>query len=193
MDTGELVAIDVHTHVLASVDGGGMGGREAEAAGLEHTFGLSQRLTVPELAAYYRERRMAGVAFTVDKADAPSEVSNEEIAELAQSETDVLIPFASVDPARGAEGVEMARRLIAEYGVRGFKFHPSIQEFFPNDPACFPLYEVIAEHQLPALFHTGHTAIGAGQRGGAGIHMKSWDPLLLYAVAVAFPDMPIIL
>ena len=70
MDTGELVAIDVHTHVLASVHGGGMGGREAEPAGLEHTFGLSQRLTVPELAAYYRERRMACVAFTVDKADA---------------------------------------------------------------------------------------------------------------------------
>jgi predicted TIM-barrel fold metal-dependent hydrolase len=193
MDTGELVAIDVHTHVLASVHGGGMGGREAEAAGLEHTFGLSQRLTVPELAAYYRERRMACVAFTVDKADAPSEVSNEEIASLAQSETDVLIPFASVDPARGAEGVEMARRLIAEHGVRGFKFHPSIQEFVPNDPACFALYEVIAEHRLPALFHTGHTAIGAGQPGGGGIRLKYSNPMYLDDVAVEFPDMPIIL
>jgi predicted TIM-barrel fold metal-dependent hydrolase len=193
MDTGELVAIDVHTHVLASVHGGGMGGREAEAAGLEHTFGLSQRLTVPELAAYYREHRMACVAFTVDKADAPSEVTNEEIASLAQSETDVLIPFASVDPARGAEGVEMARRLIAEHGVRGFKFHPSIQEFFPDDPACFPLYEVIAEHRLPALFHTGHTAIGAGQPGGGGIHLKYSNPMHLDDVAVRFPEMPIIL
>jgi uncharacterized protein len=77
--------------------------------------------------------------------------------------------------------------------VRGFKFHPSIQEFFPNDPACFPLYEVIAEHKLPALFHTGHTAIGAGQPGGAGIHMKYSHPMLLDDVAVAFPDMPIIL
>jgi predicted TIM-barrel fold metal-dependent hydrolase len=170
-----------------------MGGREAESAGLEHTFGLSQRLTVPELAAYYRERKMACVAFTVDKVDAPSEVCNEEIAELAREETDILIPFASVDPARGAEGVETARRLITEYGVRGFKFHPSIQEFFPNDPACFPLYEVIAEHKLPALFHTGHTAIGAGQPGGAGIHMKYSHPMLLDDVAVAFPDMPIIL
>jgi predicted TIM-barrel fold metal-dependent hydrolase len=193
MDTGELVAIDVHTHVLASVHGGGMGGRDAESAGLEHTFGLSQRLTVPELAAYYRERKMACVAFTVDKADAPSEVSNEEIASLARSETDVLIPFASIDPARGAEGVELARRLIAEHDVRGFKFHPSIQEFFPDDPACFPLYEVIAEHRLPALFHTGHTAIGAGQPGGGGIHLKYSNPMYLDDVAVAFPEMPIIL
>jgi uncharacterized protein len=193
MDTGELVAIDVHTHVLASVRGGGMGGREAESAGLDHTFGPQERLTVPELAAYYRERKMACVAFTVDKVDAPSEVSNEEIAELAREETDVLIPFASVDPARGAEGVEMARRLIADHDVKGFKFHPSIQEFFPNDEACFPLYEVIAEHKLPALFHTGHTAIGSGQPGGGGIHLKYSNPMLVDDVAVAFPDMPIIL
>jgi len=193
MGTGERVASDGHTHVLASVHGGGMGGREAESAGLEHTFGLSQRLTVPELAASYRERSMACVAFTVDKADAPLEVSNEEIASLARSEADVLIPFASVDPARGAEGVEMARRLIAEHAVRGFKFHPSIQEFFPNDPACFALYEVIAEHRLPALFHTGHTAIGAGQRGGGGIRLKYSNPMFLDDVAVEFPDMPIIL
>jgi predicted TIM-barrel fold metal-dependent hydrolase len=189
----ELVAIDVHTHVMASVHGGGMGGREAEAGGLENTFGAHERLTVPELAAYYRERKMACVAFTVDKVDAPSEVSNEEIAQLARDDADVVIPFASVDPARGTEGVEMAQRLIAEHDVKGFKFHPNIQSFFPNDPACFPLYEVIAEHRLPALFHTGHTAIGAGQRGGGGIHLKYSNPMYLDDVAAAFPDMPIIL
>jgi uncharacterized protein len=193
MDTGGLVAIDVHTHVHASVRGDGEAERHARLSGLDHTFGASERLTVPQLAAYYRERKMGCVAFTVDKADEPPEVTNEEIAELARAEADVLIPFASVDPARGAEGVEMARRLIADYGVRGFKFHPSIQEFFPNDESCFPLYEVIAEHRLPALFHTGHTAIGAGQRGGAGIRMKYSHPMLLDDVAVEFPDMPIIL
>ena len=193
MDTADLVAIDVHTHVLASVHGGGMGGREAESAGLDHTFGPQERLTLPELAAYYRERRIACVAFTIDKADAPPEVTNEEIAELAREETDILIPFASVDPARGQEGVEMARRLITEYGVRGFKFHPNAQRFFPNDREAYPLYEVIAEHGLIALFHSGHTGVGAGTRGGGGIRLKYSNPMCLDDVAVDFPDMPIIL
>jgi uncharacterized protein len=184
----ELVAIDVHTHVLASVDGG-----SGAEAGVEHVFGSSERLSVPELAAYYRERRMACVAFTVDRAGAEPAVTNEEIAELAREHADVVIPFASVDPARGAEGVEMARRLIEEHGVRGFKFHPSVQSFYPNDPEVFPLYEVIAEHRLPALFHTGHTAVGAGQRAGGGIHLKYSNPMYLDDVAVAVPDMPIIL
>jgi uncharacterized protein len=183
----QLVAIDVHTHVLASVSG-----ESGADAGLEHVFGEAERLTVPELAAYYRERRMACVAFTVDKVGDEPEVTSEEIAELAREDADAVIPFASVDPAR-PDAAERARRLIDEHGVRGFKFHPNIQEFFPDDPAVFPLYEVIEAARLPALFHTGHTAIGAGQRAGGGIHLKYSNPMHVDDVAVAFPDMPIVL
>jgi predicted TIM-barrel fold metal-dependent hydrolase len=183
----DLVAIDVHTHVLASVNGD-----SGADAGLEHVFGEAERLTVPELAAYYRERRMACVAFTVDKLGQEPEVTNEEIAELAGEHADTVIPFASVDPAR-PDAAERARRLIDEHGVRGFKFHPNIQEFFPDDPGAFPLYEVIEAARLPALFHTGHTAIGAGQRAGGGIHLKYSNPMHVDDVAVAFPDMPIVL
>ena len=63
-------------------------------------------------------------------------------------------------------GVREARRLIKDYGVRGFKFHPTVQAFFPNDHEAYPLYEVIAEAKLPAIFHTGQTGIGAGMPGG---------------------------
>src|SRR5262245_56704052 len=124
MDTADLVAMDVHTHVHASVHGESE--RHARQSGLDHTFGASERLTVPELAAYYRERRIACVAFTVDKADEPPEVTNEEIAELAREESDILIPFASVDPARGADGVELARRPITDHGVQALQFRQRI-------------------------------------------------------------------
>ena len=69
-------------------------------------------------------------------------------------------------------GVREARRLIEEYGVRGFKFHPSTQGFYPNDRKAYPLYEVIAARQLPALFHTGQTGFGAQMRGGGGIRLN---------------------
>ena len=67
-----------------------------------------------------------------------------EVAELAAEHADVIIPFASIDPARGAAGVRLARRLADDFGVRGFKFHPSTQGFYPNDRMAYPLYEVIA-------------------------------------------------
>jgi predicted TIM-barrel fold metal-dependent hydrolase len=152
-----------------------------------------QHQTVPEMAEMYRKLRMAFVVFTVDSPREPRKITNEEIAELAHQNADVAIPFASISPHRGAEGVKAAKRLIADYKVKGFKFHPSVQEFFPNDPMAYPLYEVIAEAKLPALFHTGQTGVGAGTRGGGAIRLKYSNPLHLDDVAADFPDMPIIL
>ena len=58
---------------------------------------------------------------------------------------------------------------------------------------AYPLYEVIAEHGLVALFHTGQTGVGAGARGGGGIRLKYSNPLYLDDVAADFPDMDIIM
>ncbi|MGH2981958.1 MAG: amidohydrolase family protein [Solirubrobacterales bacterium] len=192
VDLNAVDAIDVHTHVHASVHGGTISEDSPEAA-VGEVFGSDALLSVPELAAYYRERRMAAVCFMVDSARWEVPVSNEEILELAAAERDVLIPFASIDPHRGAEGVEMARRLISEHDVRGFKFHPNLQAFFPDDRMAYPLYEVIAEQRLPAVFHTGQTAVGSGQRGGGGVLLKYSNPLHLDQVAADFPDMPMVM
>lgn len=197
IDPAAIDALDVHTHVHRSVDRAAArisGG--AEDMGEYFGIGEMPAYTVPELADYYRQRNLAAVVFTVDsisRSGEEPEPDNVEIAELAAEHADVLIPFASVDPARGAAGVRQARRLIDDYGVRGFKFHPSVQEFYPNDQAAYPLYEVIAEHGLVALFHTGQTGVGAGKPGGGGIRLKYTNPLYIDDVAVDFPDMDIIL
>jgi len=77
--------------------------------------------------------------------------------------------------------------------VRGFKFHPSIQGFEPNDRAVYPLYEELQSLGVPALFHTGQTGIGAGLPGGRGIKLRYSDPMLLDDVAADFPDLTIIM
>lgn len=194
MDLKNLVAIDVHTHAWKSalrVDDKLTESQEAMGRYFRYQ---PQHQTVPEMAEMYRKLRMAFVVFTVDGEKGASRgITNEEIAELAHQHGDVAIPFASINPLRGAEGVRAARRLITEYKVKGFKFHPSVQEFFPNDRLAYPLYEVIAEAKLPALFHTGQTGVGAGTRGGGGIRLKYSNPLHLDDVAADFPDIPIIL
>ena len=72
-------------------------------------------------------------------------------------------------------------------------FRSIMQGFSPNDRAAYPLYEVIAEAGLPALFHTGQTGIGAGMPGGGGLRLKYSNPMFLDDVAADFPDMPIIM
>ncbi|WP_456945485.1 amidohydrolase family protein [Geodermatophilus sp. SYSU D00697] len=191
----EVVAIDVHTHVHKSVHGAAYTS-DAEDMGQYFGIGTMPQYSLPEVAEYYRERRMAAVVFGVDSVSQTGEdpvPTNEEVAELAAEHSDVVIPFASIDPARGAAGVRAARKLVTEYGVQGFKFHPNTQAFFPNDRLAYPLYEVIAEHGLVALFHTGQTGVGAGQRAGGGIRLKYSNPMHVDDVAVDFPDMKIIL
>ena len=115
------------------------------------------------------------------------------IAEVAAENSDILIPFASIDPAKGKVGAREARRLIRDYGIKGFKFHPTMQGFYPNDRMAYDLYEAIAEENCIALFHTGQTGVGNGMRGGMGMRLKFSHPMYLDDVAVDFPDMPIIL
>jgi uncharacterized protein len=194
MDLKNLVAIDVHTHAWKSALRVDDAPSESQAAMGRYFRYQPQHQTVPEMAAMYRKLKMAFVVFTVDgEKGASRRITNEEIAELAHKESDVAIPFASINPHRGAEGVREARRLIKDFAVRGFKFHPSVQAFYPNDRMAYPLYEAIAEAGLPALFHTGQTGVGAGTPGGGGIRLKYSNPLLLDDVAADFPGMPIIL
>ena len=194
MKLDQLVAIDIHTHAWKSaLQAPDEALSEKEQAMGRYFRYQPQHTTVPEMAEYYRKLKMAFVVFTVDSPREQRKITNEEIAELAAKNSDVAIPFASINPARGAEGVRLAKKLINEYGVKGFKFHPSVQDFYPNDRVAYPLYEVIAEARLPALFHTGQTGVGAGQRGGGGIRLKYAHPMYLDDVAADFPDMPIIL
>jgi uncharacterized protein len=194
MNLKELVAIDVHTHAWRSalqVDDAPTESQEAMGRYFRYQ---PQHQTVPEMAEMYRKLKMAFVVFTVDaEKGASRKITNEEIAELAQQNADVAIAFASVNPHRGADGVRLARRLISEHGVKGFKFHPSIQDFYPNDRMAYPLYEAIAEARLPALFHTGQTGVGANTPGGGGVRLKYSNPMYLDDVAADFPDMPIIM
>jgi predicted TIM-barrel fold metal-dependent hydrolase len=188
----DLVAVDVHVHAMQFE-------KKQEGSTFDQSatkyFGADvNQKGADVLGPYYRERKMAAVIFSVDEplSGAPF-LGNDTVAEVAAQYPDVLIPFASINPHRGKAGVDEAKRLIADGVICGFKFHPPLQEFFANDRLAYPLYEVIAEAGLPALFHTGHSGIGTRVRGGGGVRQKYGNPIYLDDVAVDFPDMPIIM
>ena len=194
MKTDDLIAIDVHTHAEVSCrQPTDDVWQEYEDAASKY-FKAGKRPTIPETIAYYRERKIGLVMFTVDSEHeiGSRRIPNEEILEAAHANSDMMVAFASIDPHKGKFGAREARRLIAD-GVRGFKFHPTCQGFFPNDRMAYKLYEVIAEHKLPAIFHSGHSGIGTGMRGGGGMRLKYSNPIHVDDVAVDFPDMKIII
>lgn len=200
IDVANIRAIDIHTHAEEPCCGPRDDGYTEFQAGMAAYFknpaGAEGMLpSVEQTAAYYRERNIAAVIFPVDaeRETGFRRYSNDDVARICSENSDVLIPFASIDPWKGKMAVREAKRLVAEYGVKGFKFHPTMQGFFPNDRMAYPLYEAIQEAGAIALFHTGQTGVGSGMRGGMGMRLKFSNPMHVDDVAVDFPDLKIIL
>lgn len=194
LDLDKLRAIDIHVHV--SIDSTGRtSSPPALSEALSKYFKSAEKLrTVDEMAEYYRGIEMAAVVFTVDGTTnlghAPNSI--DEIIEGAQRNDDVLIPFGSVDPLQGEAAVDEVKRQVA-LGAKGFKFHPSLQDFDPSDPAYIPMWSAIEEAGVPALVHTGQTGVGAGLPGGYGFRLSLSNPMLLDDVMARHPDLQVIM
>ncbi len=189
MNARELIAIDVHVHLESDE-----GNKAANEAAKKYFGDSGMDRDRYALAKYYRSRKIGCVIFSVDeRLTGRTPVPNDEVADFAAQNTDIMFAFASVDPTRGKTAVDEAKRLIAARSIRGFKLHPPVQQFHPNDKLAYPFYEVVNEAKLPVIFHTGHSGIGAGVRGGGGVRLKYGNPMAIDDVAVDFPDMPIIM
>jgi predicted TIM-barrel fold metal-dependent hydrolase len=189
LDVASLVAIDVHVHAHEHDEAESAVGNAAKSY-----FGDSGApKELDALAGYYRERKMACVLFSVDESlSGMTVIPNDDVLAAATRHPDVIVPFVSVDPTRGPAAIDEVRRL-AKAGARGFKLHPPLQQFSPNDPAIYPFYESVQATGLPVIFHTGHSGIGTGARGGGGIRLKYGAPMPIDDVAVDFPDLTIVL
>lgn len=188
-------AIDFHTHAEVSCTQPHDDYRPELDEAFSRYFKSNHRPTIQETADYYRSIDTGFIMFTVDSEFeiGKKRIPNTEIAEAALKNDDVMIAFASIDPHKGKLGAREAKDLIENFGVKGFKFHPTVQGFRPNDSMAFTLYDTIAAYGLPMLFHSGHSGFGAGVRGGGGLRLEYSNPIHLDDVAIRYPDSPIII
>jgi uncharacterized protein len=184
-------AIDFHVHLPTPdwLDGSMDGYVEAAEAYFRSTV---ERQSLAELADKYRALDVLAVllAWDAETATGRPRVPNETIAAACRDYPDAFTGLGSVDPHKPSAVDEVAH--IAELGLRGVKFHPSLQAFAPDDPAYWPVFAACERHGLLALFHTGTSGIGARQPGGQGIRIDYAHPLKLDAVAAAHPDLTVV-
>jgi uncharacterized protein len=184
-------AIDFHVH-LPTPDwlDGSMGGYvEAAEAYFRSTV---ERQSLGELADKYRALDVLAVllAWDAETATGRPRVPNETVAAACREYPDAFTGLGSVDPHKPSAVDEVAH--IAALGLRGVKFHPSLQAFAPDDPTYWPVFAACERHGLLALFHTGTSGIGARQPGGQGIRIDYAHPLKLDAVAAAHPELTVV-
>jgi len=196
IDVDAIEAIDAHVHIEVSDDGHQALPADILEASAKYFRAETQKPTLAEIAAYYRERRMAAVVFTVDattRLGGHRPISSRDIIAEASDHADVLVPFGSVDPLQGPAAVDLARSLVADHGARGFKLHPTVQGFDPRDDAIQPLWAAFAELGVPVVVHTGQTGIGAGTPGAFGFKLAYSNPMLLDDVLADHPGLTLIL
>ena len=185
-------AIDFHVHLPTPdwLDGSMAGYVEAAEAYFRSPV---QRASLPELAARYRglNARAVLLAWDAETATGRPRVPNETVAAASplRGSTEPS-PVNTSGYSRHAAVAEVAN--IAALGLRGVKFHPSLQAFAPDDPAYWPVFAACEQHGLTALFHTGTSGIGARQPGGQGIRLDYARPIRLDAVAAAYPGLTVI-
>lgn len=186
-------AIDVHVHVPDPP--GHPAAREKED--LARYFGDSGRLpTVADMVATYEALDALAVVFSIDQESTTGlpYIGNDYVAEVVAAHPDRLIGFGSVDPWNGDRAIREVERAVTELGLRGLKFHPSLQQFFPNDERFYPLWERCSELGIPVLFHSGQTGVGGRTAGGGGVKLKFCRPIPhIDDVAADFPELTIIM
>ena len=102
-------------------------------------------------------------------------------ADMARKYPDRFIALAALDPRR-PDVISQATQCVEEWGMKGFKLHPSAG-FFPNDPVCFPFYEKCAEWDVPIMFHSG----------GVEFDWEFGQPLYIASAAERYPDVKMIM
>ena len=122
MNHQDLIAIDIHTHAKVSCwNPFDAYGEEYDRAADKY-FSSSNRATIAETIAHYREKKIGLIMFTVDSESnlGRKRIPNEEIAAAAKENSDMTMAFASIDPHKGKMGAREAERLIKAHNVKGF-------------------------------------------------------------------------
>lgn len=180
--------IDIHTHLwnpdtipksirsyFAEKEANQFQARFCTAEGLlERMDDAGIQKAVVLALAYSRELSFAEV----------SRINDYVIKETEKSER--LEAFCTVSPFEGEKALLMLSKFMEELGCKGLKLHGNMQELYPNDSLCYPIYRKMEYYRKPVLFHTG--GIGLKAYKDKYSNLEYFDD-----IACDFPEMPIIL
>ena len=141
--------IDAHAHIFPQ----NIAQKATEATGqfydieMSH-IGISERLLLSGSKINVSKYLVCSTATT------PRQVSsiNSFIAEQC-IKYPIFFGFGTLHPEMEEPEKEIDR--IQSLGLHGIKLHPDIQQFQIDTPKAIKIYKILAERNLPVLFHTG--------------------------------------
>jgi predicted TIM-barrel fold metal-dependent hydrolase len=183
IDIAGVTAIDTHVHIEADADGCfALDDELLDASAKYFKAGADRTPTLDSVADHYRSRNMAAVVFTVDAHTATGHkaLSSLEIVGQAARHSDVLIPFASVDPHAADLGIPIVFH-TGQTGIgaglpggRGIKLRYSDPMLLDDVAADHPDLTVIMAH--PSVPWQDAAISIATHKANAYIDLSGWSP-----------------
>ena len=133
------------------------------------------------------------VALDLSATIATPPCSNDYVAALRDKHKCVVQCWGAVEPAKGRDAIDEVRHAVDDLNVLGFHFHPIMQRFSVDDQRYYPLFEEIAELDVPVMIDVGMTGMGAGTPGGMGAKTRHAHPSSIDALAADFPSLTIVM
>lgn len=114
------------------------------------------------------------------------------VAEAVKLYPDRFIGFHTADPiGYPDDGAAELERAVKELGLKGVKIYPGYNNFYPDDPRWFPIYQKASELDIPVVVHTGYTVTHLGPNNYAPLLQQY--PLHLEPVAATFPKLRLVM
>lgn len=111
--------------------------------------------------------------------------TNEFVYGLAKQYPKRIINFACVVPYE-REAPDELEHAVKEYGAKGLKIHPPLQNFSLLDPRIFPTIRKTIELDIPILIHTGPIY-------SRGVRLRLGDPYDIDDLALTFPEAKLVI
>lgn len=87
---------------------------------------------------------------------------------------------------RGSSELEKYQNMLEAGKIKGLKFFPGHDPYYPTDERCLPYYELCEKSDVPVLFHTG-------ENSGDSECAKWNDPKYIVEVAKKYPKLKVII
>jgi uncharacterized protein len=108
-----------------------------------------------------------------------------EIATHMRSHPGTFLGSVMLDPRLGYGAARHVATAVDEYGMSVIRIMPSLSNLAPNDPLCYPLYTAACDRGVAVTINVGIP--------GPRQPSKYQQPMLVDDVALAFPDLTIVL
>ena len=112
-------------------------------------------------------------------------VPNDYVAEYVATQPQKFVGFASIDPNENGYLDEL-HRAVEDLKLKGLKLGPIYQNYHPLDKRILPVYDYCQRNHLPIIIHQGTTFPRRAP-------LKFASPLLLEDVALAYPDLTMVI